>query len=129
MSTHLCAQQPADQDSEEMAPDLFTGTIALAKHEKSKANQAGKAPVLELRLKRCDLAQNQYWLLDGSNQPLQQFMQKYATALKAATDAAHQIQATVVGAYQEKQGENYLIVQRIEEIQPDTSCHLMDMFP
>jgi hypothetical protein len=132
VSSSLCAQQNSVQNTDDLVYDFFTGTLQLVAHTQSVANKSGNKPALQLQLNRCDLGQNQYWLLDNEDHTVQQFIQTYEKQLKLAdgsnTSADHKIQATVIGAYQEKEGENYLVVKSIEEVQPDTSCHLMDMF-
>lgn len=131
VSSSLCAQQNSVENADNLAYDFFIGTLQLVAHTQSGSDQSGNKPALQLQLNRCDLGQNQYWLLDNEDHTVQQFIQTYEKQLqlddRSNTSVDHKIQATVIGAYQEKEGENYLVVKSIEDIQPGTSCHLIDM--
>ena len=108
---------------------FFTGTLQRIAPVQSNPDQGAKQPVLQLQLNRCDLGQNQYMLIESQDHAVQQFIQHYNKQLQPAESENHKIQATVIGAYEEKDGKNYLRVKSIEDIKTDKSCHLMDMFP
>lgn len=103
-------------DESEVTYDFFIGTVELAPPQ-------SPSPLL---LKRCDLGSNTYWLIDHKPQVIAQFMQNYQQQLTTATQKGHKIQLTVIGAYQEKDNENFLRVGEFTDIKPNTSCHLLD---
>ncbi len=106
----------ADDNETEVTYDFFTGTVELAPPQ-------SPSPLL---LKRCDGASNQYWLIDHKPNVIAQFMQDYKQQLASASQAGKKIQLTVIGAYQQKNDENFLRVGELEDIKPNTSCHLAD---
>ncbi|WP_156935694.1 hypothetical protein [Alkanindiges illinoisensis] len=128
-SQELMLEHNSQEGENDLAYDFFTGTLQLIAPVQANPDQGGKQPVPQLQLNRCDLGQNQYVLIESQDHTVQQFSQHYNKQLQAAETESHKIQATVIGAYEEKDGKNYLRVKSIEDVKTDTSCHLMDMFP
>lgn len=128
-SQELMIQNNSQEGEDDLAYDFFTGTLQLIKPLQANPDQGDKQPVPQLQLNRCDLGQNQYVLIESQDHTVQQFIQHYNKQLQTAQSENHKIQATVIGAYEEKDGKNYLRVKSIEDVKTDTSCHLMDMFP
>lgn len=117
MSLFIGTNALADDNEPEVIYDFYTGTIELAPAH-------SPSPLL---LNRCDGATNQYWLIDNvPNHATAQFMQRYAQQLSTASQAGKKIQLTVIGAYQQKNDEDFLRVSELQDIKLNTSCHLQD---
>lgn len=106
----------ANDNAPDVTYDFFVGTVELAPPQ-------SPSPLL---LRRCDGASNQYWLIDHKPNVIAQFMQDYQTQLAVASQAGKKIQLTVIGAYEEKNDENFLRVGELTDIKTNTSCHLLD---
>lgn len=128
-SQELTLEHNSQEGESDLAYDFFTGTLQLIVPVQANPDQGATQPVPQLQLKRCDLGQNQYVLIESQDHAVQQFIQHYNKQLQTAESESHKIQATVIGAYEERDGKNYLRVKSIEDVKTDTSCHLMDMFP
>lgn len=88
--------------------DVFIGTIEIAD---------GHAT-----LTRCDLAKNQYELVDEPGQkdgPVQQF-------LRNIEHREGRTYGEVIGSYEEHGEGNRLVVAELQNLIPDKSCHLLD---
>ena len=128
-SQELIIEHNSQEGEDDLAYDFFTGTLQLIVPVQANPDQGATQPVPQLQLNRCDLGQNQYVLIESQDHAVQQFIQHYNKQLQVAESEGHKIQATVIGAYEEREGKNYLRVKSIEDVKTDTSCHLMDMFP
>lgn len=116
MSLFIGTNALADDNEPEVIYDFFTGTVELASPQ-------SPSPLL---LKRCDGANNQYWLIDYKPNVIAQFIQDYKQQLATASQAGKKIQLTVIGAYQQKNDEDFLRVSELQDIKLNTSCHLQD---
>ena len=116
MSLFIGTNALADHNEPEVIYDFFTGTVELASPQSPR-------PLL---LKRCDGANNQYWLIDYKPNVIAQFIQDYKQQLATASQAGKKIQLTVIGAYQQKNDEDFLRVSELQDIKLNTSCHLQD---
>lgn len=116
MSLFIGTNALADDNEPEVIYDFYTGTIELAPAQ-------SPSPLL---LKRCDGANNQYWLIDYKPNVIAQFIQDYKQQLATASQAGKKIQLTVIGAYQQKNDEDFLRVSELQDIKLNTSCHLQD---
>lgn len=83
--------------------DVFIGTL----------ERDGKA----ILLRRCDLAENRYALVDAPG----------AHALDKLRKARLPAYGEVIARYVEREGRSILQVERIEALTPGKSCHLADM--
>ena len=92
-----------------IADDVYIGTLS---------SENGK-----LILLRCDIAQNKYILQDKKNSK----DKPVANYLKGSKRKSGLVYAEIWGDYDEKKGENYLLVKSIDNVTDGKSCHLLDM--
>jgi hypothetical protein len=90
--------------------DLFPGTVFF------DGNQ--------LILTRCDLVQNKYILVDKQGKT--DFLVKQFPA--EIRDKNIRVSVNVTAEYREKDGQNYLYVENLSDINVGKSCHMSDMF-
>lgn len=93
------------------ADDVFIGTLSKEKGR--------------LILTRCDFVQDRYVLKDKKGDK----RRPVSAHLAAFNGSAGIAYAEVFGSYDEIKGENYLLVESIDNVHPGKSCHLVDPRP